>query len=149
LERIGDLLLSFANRYRSCAQRLDTQDKKDLAAMASLIRRMMTDSQEAFAKRDTNLAVAVIRADAELDRLRNLTFVRHIENPEGQPRAESFHVVFMAQTLERAGDHAKNLAEEIVHLTTGRSMRHLLRSYDKPWENLFIDSMRKRSAERR
>jgi phosphate transport system protein len=117
--------------------------------MASLIRRMMTDSQEAFAKRDTNLAVAVIRADAELDRLRNLTFVRHIENPEGQPRAESFHVVFMAQTLERAGDHAKNLAEEIVHLTTGRSMRHLLRSYDKPWENLFIDSMRKRSAERR
>ena len=149
LERIGDLFLSFANRYRSCVTRLDVQDRKDLAAMASLMRRMMNDAHEAFAKRDTNQAIAVIRADAELDRLRNLAFVRHIENPEGQPRTESFHVVFMAQTLERAGDHAKNLAEEVVHLMTGRSVRHLLRSYDKPWENLFIDSMRKRSAERR
>jgi phosphate transport system protein len=145
LERIGDLLLNFANRLRSCSSRLDEQDKKDLGAMAGLIRRMTDDVHDAFAKRDVNEAVTVIRADAELDRLRNLTFVRHIENPEGQPRAESFHVVFMAQTLERAGDHAKNLAEEVVHLVTGRSVRHLLRSYDKPWENLFIESMRKRS----
>jgi len=94
------------------------------------------------------MAATVIRTDSELDRLRNLTFVRHIENPEGDPRTESFHVVFMAQTLERAGDHAKNLAEEVVHLVTGRSVRHLLRSYDKPWENMFIDSMRKRAGER-
>jgi phosphate transport system protein len=149
LERIGDLLQNFANRLRSCASRLAEQDRKDLSAMASLIRRMTDDVFDAFSKRDVNEAVAVIRADAELDRLRNLTFVRHIENPEGEPHAESFHVVFMAQTLERAGDHAKNLAEEIVHLVTGRSVRHLLRSYDKPWENLFIDSMRKRTAERR
>jgi phosphate transport system protein len=149
LERIGDLLLSFSNRYRSCSSRLDQQDCKDLAAMAGLTQRMLARVSDAFTARDPNAAAAVIRTDAELDRLRNLTFVRHIENPEGEPRAESFHVVFMAQTLERAGDHAKNLAEEVVHLVTGRSVRHLLRSFDKPWENLVIDSMRKRASERR
>src|SRR5689334_7930687 len=146
LERIGDLLLSFSNRYRSCSSRLDQQDCKDLAAMAALTSKMLTAVSEAFTKRDPNMAATVIRTDSELDRLRNLTFVRHIENPEGDPRTESFHVVFMAQTLERAGDHAKNLAEEVVHLVTGRSVRHLLRSYDKPWENMFIDSMRKRAG---
>jgi phosphate transport system protein len=149
LERIGDLFLSFANRLRSCASRLDQQDCKDLAAMATITERMLSGVVDAFTSRDPSQAAAVIRADAELDRLRNLTFVRHIENPEGDRRTESFHVVFMAQTLERAGDHAKNLAEEVVHLVTGRSVRHLLRSYDKPWENLFIDSMRKKSAEGR
>jgi phosphate transport system protein len=149
LERIGDLLLSFANRLRSCANRLDEQDRKDLAAMADVTHRMMAGVYDAFTTREPSKAATVIRTDAELDRLRNLTFVRHIENPEGEPRKESFHVVFMAQTLERAGDHAKNLAEEVVHLVTGRSVRHLLRSFDKPWENLVIDSMRKKSAERR
>lgn len=149
LERVGDLLLSFANRLRFRTTHIDDQDRQDLGAMAALLHRMMSDVCEAFSQRDPNRAAAVIRADTELDRLRNLMFVRHIENPEGQPRTESFHVVFMAQTLERAGDHAKNLAEEVVHLVTGRSVRHLLRSYDKPWENLFVDWMRKRSAEGR
>jgi phosphate transport system protein len=75
--------------------------------------------------------------------------MRHIENPECVQRQESFHVVFMAQFVERAGDHAKNVAEEVVHLVTGRSVRHLLRSYDKPIENMFVDYMRKKEAQRK
>jgi len=149
LERIGDLLLSFANRLRNCAERLNGQDKKDLSNMASILERMLTDAGQAFSKRETELAVAVLRADTELDRVRNLIFVRHIENRECVQQQESFHVVFMAQSLERAGDHAKNVAEEIVHLVTGRSVRHLLRSNDKPIENMFVDYMRKKEARRR
>jgi len=49
------------------------------------------------------------------------------------PRQESFHVLFMTQALERAGDHAKNLAEEVCHLVSGHSVRHVLRAYDKLW----------------
>lgn len=149
LERIGDLLLGFANRLRSCAGRLDAQDTKDLSTMASILERMLSDAEQAFYKRETKLAVSVLRSDTELDRLRNLIFVRHIENPERQERQESFHVVFMSQFLERAGDHVKNVAEEVVHLVTGRSVRHLLRSYDKPFENMFVDWMRRRETARR
>src|SRR5208282_4067494 len=48
----------------------------------------------------------------------------------------------MTQSLERAGDHAKNLAEEVCHFVSGRSIRHLLMAYDKPKEQMFIDWLR-------
>jgi phosphate uptake regulator len=73
-------------------------------------------------------------------------FIRHIDNPEHQPRRESFHLVFMSQTLERAGDHAKNMAEEVCQLVTGRSVRHLIRAADKPFEEMFVDWMRRQTA---
>jgi len=59
------------------------------------------------------------------------------------PRQESFHVLFMTQALERAGDHAKNLAEEVCHLVSGHSVRHVLRAYDKPVEQMFIEDLKR------
>ena len=88
-------------------------------------------------------------SDAELDRLRNLIFLRHLENPDGAPRQESFHVLFMTQSLERAGDHAKNLAEEVCHLVSGHSVRHVLRAYDRPVEQMFIDDLKRRQKNAR
>jgi phosphate transport system protein len=149
LERIGDLLLGFANRLRGCSSRLGPQDTKDLTTMAKLLERMLGEAEQAFSKRDTKLAVSVLRADTELDRLRNLLLVRHIENPEGGQHQESFHVVFMAQLIERAGDHAKNMAEEVVQLVTGRSVRHLLRTNDMPFENMFVEWMRRKETSKR
>jgi phosphate transport system protein len=143
LERIGDLLLNVMNRGSAIASRLDPQDSKDLIMMASILEKMLGDVHEAFSNRDLQKTLLVLRADSELDRLRNLIFMRHVENRENQPRQESFHVVFMTQTIERAGDHAKNLAEEVCQLVTGQSVRHLLRSRDKPYELLFMDWMRK------
>ncbi|MFB3916878.1 MAG: phosphate uptake regulator PhoU [Terriglobales bacterium] len=149
LERIGDLLLGFGNRARTVAPRLEPQDTKDLSTMAAILVKMLDEDYQAFQHRDVNLAVSVLRADSELDRLRNLLFVRHIENPDNVRRQESFHLVFMSQLLERAGDHAKNLAEEVVHLVTGRSVRHLLRQQDKPIETMFVEFMRRRELRKR
>jgi phosphate transport system protein len=148
LERIGDLLLSFANRAQAICQRLQAEDARELAAMAGLVEKMLSDDEAALRSKDVNVALAVLRADTEVDRLRNLLFMRHIENREQQPLQESFHVVFMAQALERAGDHAKNFAEEVVHLATGRSVRHLLRAQDKPDEVRFVEWMRQHEARR-
>ena len=148
LERMGDLLLGFANRLRSVAERMDVQDVRDLGTMASILENMLRDIAPALEHRDVQAAMGVLRADTEMDRLRNLIFVRHIENPQRVERQESFHVVFMTQALERAGDHAKNLAEEIVHLATGRSVRHLLRATDKPVEQMFIEFLRRREGKR-
>jgi phosphate transport system protein len=144
LERIGDLLLSFANSAQSVSSRLDPQDTRELTQMATLLEKMLADVGTAFAERDAKRAIEVLRTDAEMDRLRNLIFLRHIENPEGVSHHASLQVIFMTQSLERAGDHAKNLAEEVCHVVSGRSVRHLLMAYDKPIEQMFLDWLRKR-----
>ncbi len=148
LERVGDLLLNVANRARQVASRIDSHDADDLKHMLSLLQQMLSDAQIAFRDRDLPRAISVLRTDAEMDRLRNLMFVRHIDNPERHVCQESFHLVFMTQTLERAGDHAKNMAEEVCHLVTGRSVRHLMRAADKSFEEMFVDWMRRQGTKR-
>lgn len=148
LERIGDLLLNVANRLQTVGPRLQAQDVHDLSMMSGILASMLEDVGEAFASRQVRRALEVLKADAEMDRLRNLVIVRHIENPANELRQESFHLVFMSQSLERAGDHAKNLAEEICHLVSGRSVRHILREYDRPIEQVYLERMRRTSAEK-
>jgi phosphate transport system protein len=142
LERIGDLLLSFASSAQATGGRLDPDDSRELTQMATLLEKMLSDVGKSFSQRDVRKAIDVLRADAEMDRLRNLIFMRHIENPESIQRNASLQVIFMTQSLERAGDHAKNLAEEVCHFVSGHSVRHLLLAYDKPIEQLFIDWLR-------
>ncbi len=137
LERIGDLLASFASRGRAVADRLDMRDTADLIKMASVLEQMLLKAQHAFASSNLNDAVDVLRADGEIDRLRNLLYVRLVEGFEGVASA-SLHLLFMAQALERAGDHAKNLAEEICHVLSGHTLRHVLRAQDQPMEQMFI-----------
>jgi phosphate transport system protein len=147
LERIGDLLLSFANSAQAAAGRIDSDDVRDLTHMATILEKMLTDVGEAFSARDVGKAVDVLRADSEIDRLRNLIFLRHIENPENIARQASLQIIFMTQSLERAGDHAKNLAEEVCHFVSGHTVRHVLKSYDKPIEQMFIDYLRRREQQ--
>ncbi len=148
LERIGDLLLSFANSAQSVSGRIDSEDTRDLTQMATLLEKMLTDCGAAFSGRNVGKAIDVLRADAEMDRLRNLIFLRHIENPEDVHRQASLQVIFMTQALERAGDHAKNLAEEVCHFVSGRTVRHVSIAYDKPVEQMFIDYIRRRDHNR-
>ena len=142
LERIGDLLLSFATSAQAAGNRLDSRDARDLTQMATVLEKMLADVARSFSERDVRKAIEVLRADAEMDRLRNLIFLRHIENPENISHHASLQVIFMTQSLERAGDHAKNLAEEVCHFVSGRSVRHLLMAYDKPFEQMFLDWLR-------
>jgi len=148
LERIGDLLLSFASSAQGAGPRLEPQDTHDLTHMATILEKMLTDVCTAFSSRDVKKAIDVLRADAEMDRLRSLIFLRHIENPENVPRQASLQVIFMTQSLERAGDHVKNLAEEVCHFVSGHTVRHVLMTYDKPIEQMFIDWLRTRDERR-
>jgi len=144
LERIGDLLLSFGSSAQAAGNSLDPQDTRDLTHMATVLEKMLDDVGNAFSYRDVRKAVEVLRADAEMDRLRNLIFLRHIENPEGLERRASLQVIFMTQSLERAGDHAKNLAEEVCHFVSGHTIRHVMMGYDKPLEQMFLEWLRHR-----
>ena len=148
VERIGDLLLSFGSSAQAAGARLDPQDTRDLTQMATILEKMLTDVGAAFSGRDVKKAIDVLRADAEMDRLRNLVFLRHIENPENLQRQASLQVIFMTQSLERAGDHAKNIAEEVCHFVSGHTVRHVMMTYDKPVEQMFLDWLRQREQNR-
>lgn len=147
LERIGDLLLSFASSAQAAGARLDPEDTRDLTHMATVLEKMLTDVGSAFSDRDVKKAVDVLRADAEMDRLRNLIFLRHIENPEHVQRQASLQIIFMTQAIERAGDHAKNMSEEVCHFVSGHTVRHVLMTYDKPLEQMFLDWLRQRDEQ--
>ncbi|HMK28504.1 MAG TPA: PhoU domain-containing protein [Terriglobales bacterium] len=144
LERIGDLISSLVGCARAVGQRINMEDVNDLLKMAALLEKMLRDAHQALEHRDLESAIAILRADSEIDRLRNLILIRHVEdNPAGSSH-ESVHVMFMAQALERAGDHAKNLAEEVCHLVSGHSMRHVMRESDKSYEQMYLKYLREK-----
>ena len=144
LERIGDLVSSFGGCAQAIGSRIEMDDVKDLIHMATVLEQMLADILAAFADRSLDRVISVMRGDAVIDRIRNLLFIRHVENNEGTAGPEGIHVLFMAQALERAGDHTKNLAEEVCHLVTGQTMRHVMRSKSKSEEQMFLDWLRDR-----
>lgn len=141
LERIGDLISSFASRAQTVGTRLEMQDVTELIQMATMLEQMIAKVKDAFARRSIDPALVVLHQDSEIDRLRNLIYVRHVEQRAGVGQ-ESLQVLFMAQAIERAGDHAKNLAEEVCHLLTGHTLRHIIRLKDQPFEQLYIHWLR-------
>jgi len=143
LERVGDLLLSFATRAETVHARLDMQDLRDLGDMLTMLAKMLADTQTAFSARDHALALQVIRADREVDRLHNLLVMRHLEPETTFGGSHSVHVISMAQAVERAADHVKNTAEEVCHMVSGHTVRHLLRMQEKSSEQLYLDHLRR------
>jgi len=143
LERIGDLLLSFGTRAETVRSRLDMQDLRDLGEMLSVLSRMLIDTQNAFISRDHAEALQVLRADREVDRLQNLIVMRHLEPEMTFGGPHSVHVITMAQAIERAADHVKNTAEEVCHLISGHTVRHLLRLQEKSAEQLYLEHLKR------
>jgi len=146
LERIGDLVVSFAERVAIVRSRIEMDDLEMLTRMASVLEAMLTHVRGAFQERDIDAALDVLRMDSEMDRLRNLVVIRHTEGHDALRGMHSLHVLFMAQALERAGDHVKNVAEEVCHLVSGHTVRHLLRAKDKPFEQMFLQWLLERNA---
>jgi phosphate transport system protein len=143
LERTGDLIAAFSERAAIVRNRIDMEDLEYLTRMGCLLESMLEQAKQAFCERNLDQALKVLRTDSEMDRFRNLLLVRHTQNPDGLKGQESLHVLLMATALERAGDHAKNMAEEVCHLATGQSIRHALKSKDKPLEQLYLDWLKK------
>jgi phosphate transport system protein len=143
LERVGDLLLSFATRVDAIRSRLDMQDLRDLGNMLSVLAKMLGDTEYAFSQRDHARALQVLRADQQVDRLHNLMVMRHLEPQLHFGGPDSVHVITMAQAVERAADHVKNAAEEVCHLVSGHTVRHLLGLREKSAEQLYLEHLRR------
>ena len=143
LERVGDLLVSFATRAEAVRARLDMQDLRDLGDMLAVLAKMLGDTDTAFAARDHARALQVLRADREVDRLHNLIVMRHLEPELAFGGPDSVHVITMAHAVERAADHVKNTAEEVCHMVSGHTVRHLLRLQEKSAEQLYLEHLRR------
>lgn len=125
LERIGDLVWWIAKRMNDSRPKLRERDAEALKEMAQLIVSMLEEVHRGFLKGVVGSGHAVIARDLEVDELRRQIFKSQLENSKRNSTLESIDILFMTQALERAGDHVTNLAEELIHLLEGRSVRHL------------------------
>lgn len=127
LERIGDLLSSAANGIHQLTSPLHREDAALFIEMSHNLQKMLKEAHNGFLKRDVDAAKVVLHTDSELDRACHKIFRRHFAMM-GTSGSDSSRILFIAQAFERAGDHAKNLGEEIIHLVRGQSLRHASRT---------------------
>ncbi len=125
LERIGDLLLGAANQLRTLSTALSDADRTDLLAMTSGTANMIEELRSARTKRELEPVASVLRADRDIDRLRSAIFRRHLEASRAKRGQDQVRILFAAQALERAGDHATNIAEELYRSMSGETLRHV------------------------
>jgi len=123
LERIGDLAYSAVMQLHSRREKLPAKDSRQLIEMSSLLCEMLEQVHQGFSEPDVEGAHKILRVDPEVDRVCHALFQRHLAETSS-PDPQNFDILLTAQALERIGDHAKNLAEELIGLAEGRSLRH-------------------------
>jgi phosphate transport system protein len=124
LERIGDYGKNIAKRVGALEGRRKIEPISLLPSMAQVAVEMVHDVLDAFAARNTTLAIEVNDRDRVVDDFYNSIFralVTHMyENPQSIGNAA--HLLFVAKNLERVGDHATNVAEMVYFAATGEHM---------------------------
>jgi phosphate transport system protein len=125
LERIGDLMMSVALRVQARTTRIPASDKRQLIEMSSVLREMLDLIHQGFSNLDLDCARKVLQMDKDIDRICHELFQKHLAETVPQGDTSGFEILLMAQALERAGDHATNLAEDLYSLIEGRSLRHV------------------------
>jgi phosphate transport system protein len=128
LERVGDLIWSVVQRIHALPSPLNSKESGFLIEMAEALQEMLVRVHDGFVNRDLALAESVIKMDYEMDQVCHSVFRQYLEKGAGRRSYEVTSLLFMAQAFERAGDHTKNLAEELFHLVQGHSVRHTKKS---------------------
>jgi phosphate transport system protein len=128
LERIGDLLSSAANGLHELTASLAREDAALFREMSHTLQQMLEEVHRGFVNHDVDAAKLVLRTDSGIDRACHKVFRRHFAVIGTNGTSDSSRILFIAQAFERAGDHAKNLGEEIIHLVRGQSLRHASRA---------------------
>ena len=123
LERMGDYAKNIAKRSTVLSQALPVGDTAGTARrMAQLVQQMLSDALDAYIRHDTALAEDVRNRDRDIDQIYNALFrvllTHMLESPSVITNA--MHLHFIAKNLERMGDHATGIAEQVIYLATGQ-----------------------------
>jgi phosphate transport system protein len=126
LERIGELSVHVAERSLLVMHHPLVRPLADIPRMATLVQSMLLRCLEAFVKGDAELARSVLFSDDEVDRLRDGVYAELQEAMQRDSGAvpAAIELIFVARNLERIGDHATNIAEDVVFLVQGVDVRH-------------------------
>ena len=127
LERIGDEVKKIAYKATSAeSDKLVRVRFYDVVRSLSLAQRMLRMALDAFARLDLDAAAEIVDLDDEIDAAFASILRQLISYMMEDPRTigASLEIVFMAKSIERIGDHAKNIAEAVVQAVKGTDVRH-------------------------
>jgi phosphate transport system protein len=126
LERIGDSATNIAEEVLTLRQLPPRPIHPSLPAMATGVQEMVRQSLEAFSRSNPHLARQVCLADDDIDGMDQAIIRDLLKEMSGAPEAivPGQCQINIVRNLERVGDHATNIAEEVVYMVEGESIRH-------------------------
>ena len=126
LERVGDLAVNIAEAVTRYLKHAPVKELVDIPRMAAIAQAMLRDALDAYVRRDTAMAEAVLNQDDELDALKTHVFrellTHMLEDPSKIEPA--LDLILISRHLERIGDHATNVAEDVIFMVSARDVRH-------------------------
>lgn len=126
LERIGDLATGIAKRVLELNRLPALETRVDLPRLAALVQKNLQAALDSFVRKDADKATTVITADVEIDKLNASLFAELLAHVATDPATVTrvLPLTSVCRYLERAGDHVKNLAEEVVYMVRATDVRH-------------------------
>ncbi|HUK30641.1 MAG TPA: phosphate signaling complex protein PhoU [Candidatus Acidoferrum sp.] len=126
LERIGDQAVNIAQSAQRIVRHPRVKPYVDLPRMSELAEEMVRDSLNALVRKDTELAQEILKRDDEVDQLRDQIFRELLSYMMGDSAVvfPAFELILVAKNLERIGDHATNIAEDVIYMVAGSDVRH-------------------------
>lgn len=126
LERIGDLAVNICESGEFLIARPEVKPLIDIPRMAEITQKMLNDSINTFFNEDSTLARDILKRDSTVDLLRDQVLreliLFMIEEPKIIERA--IHLLRIARSLERIGDLATNIAEDVIFMVEGEVVKH-------------------------
>ncbi|MGB7321564.1 MAG: phosphate signaling complex protein PhoU [Albidovulum sp.] len=122
LERVGDYAKNMAKRSHVLGQMAAVGSSGGaLRRMAKAVTEMLSHALDAYIHRDLDLAEDVRQRDREVDQMYNALFREFLTHMMEDPRSITacMHLHFIAKNIERMGDHATTIAEQVIYLVTG------------------------------
>jgi phosphate transport system protein len=129
LERVGDLAVNIAEAAQRYASQPPVKQLIDIPRMAGIAQEMLHDALDSCVTRDTAMARAVLAHDDELDALKTQVFRELLTYMLQDPRTieAALDLILVSRHLERIGDHATNVAEDVIFMVSAQDVRHHLR----------------------
>jgi phosphate transport system protein len=126
LERIADQAVNICQHTASLLEHPPLRISTSIPSMADAARDMLSESLEAFTRRDVELAQRVLDTDDNVDALKEQIFFEMLQHMMSEPNAipRALRLVLISRSLERVADHATNIAEEVIYVAQGRDVRH-------------------------
>ena len=126
LERVGDLAVNIAEAARRYVAHAPVKKLIDIPRMATIAQTMLRDALDAFVRRDTELAQQVLSEDDRLDSLKTQIFRELLTYMLQDPHTiePALDLILISRHLERIGDHATNVAEDVIFIVSARDVRH-------------------------